>query len=417
MSTIPVVDPARQPDPKLPLRDWLVIPAICLVSIVGFSFFANQLAKHYYTEFEDGLDRCTAFVDHTIGDVRRPSACTYTEKTLETDPATFTLNDRGYREDSALKPKAPGTYRIVMVGASFGFGLGAPKDKTIAARLPIEIEKRTGKKVEVYNESIPGFPGGVQNITKRWDDIIAAQPDLILWQMTRWDIKADEATRPDPPDIRQKFSVSDVSRKRVADAFHSHSPKRILLSLVKFGADTARSGKQAIVDSQAGFMLHSWLAHSDSQFLSTYITGADTLSGYMRTKFSPLWADHIALFEPIYREVRAKADAAHVPVAVIVWPTRAQAQQISSGEWDAAIYDPYHLTRDMGDIVHRNGGIYLDIHPLMRNEPDPSRGYIPIDGHPTPYGDVMLARQVATVLTSGVIPELSATQHSTTQDR
>lgn len=394
---------------KLPRRDWLIIPAICVLTAAAVAGLINAVAQHNYTEFDQSEKLCKTFVDPAIG-IRRAASCTYTEKTLETPPTTFTLNDRGYREETNFPAKTPGTFRIVLVGTSFGFGLGTPKDQIIAARLPIELSQLTGRKVELYNEALPGFPGLPQNLPKRFDDILAAQPDLILWQMTRWDIKADQAGKPDPPDVRQTaFTLPAGTMDRVHTAFHHHSPKAIVVSLAKLGAASVHAAKSAFLDSTAAFMLRSWLSRSETQFLSSYLGSPDNTSGYLRVHQTKTWEENTALFDSLYRVVQQKAADAHIPMALVVWPSRAQASMIAAGEWDPA-YDPYRLTRDIGNTVRRNGGTYLDIFPDMRTETDPGRGYLPIDGHPNGEGFRMLSHDLALALTSGAVPELTASK-------
>ena len=83
-------------------------------------------------------------------------------------------------------PKPPGTFRIVMIGTSFAIGMRVPREQTFAALLPVELSRRTGLKVQLYNEAIPfKLP---DTIAAHFDEALEAKPDMILWALNSSDI-------------------------------------------------------------------------------------------------------------------------------------------------------------------------------------------------------------------------------------
>ena len=75
----------------------------------------------------------------------------------------------------------------MLAGSSFAMGHLIPEDRTFASLLPVSVAQQTGRKVELYNEGMVGVNPHV--LTLRFDEVLAAKPDLILWTVTAWDIQ------------------------------------------------------------------------------------------------------------------------------------------------------------------------------------------------------------------------------------
>lgn len=390
---------------KLPRRDWILIPAIGLLTLVAVCGVSELVAKRRFAQFE-GAERCPQMSDPWIG-LKRSVNCTYVAKASESPATEYRINSSGYRENSNLTPKQPGTFRIVMAGTSYGYGLGVPREKTISALLPEELSKRTGRKVELYNESLPGFPGLPQNLSQRFDDVLAPQPDLILWQMTRWDIKANDLAVPDAEDAPTHFQLPTAAFEKVKKNIAKHSLRGTITSLVHLPIELVRNLKDAFSSSDSALMIKSALNQSPSQFIKSFITGSDSTAGYIKANESPFWSSHTEHFDSQYAAVTAKAKAANVPLVLVVWPTRAQAIMISNGEWPSG-YDPYRLSNDIHAIVAKQGGVYMDVFPDFKQVPGPEKDYLAVDGHPTAAGNAALAGFLAKEMTNGSVPELAA---------
>ncbi|MFL6232768.1 MAG: SGNH/GDSL hydrolase family protein, partial [Thermoanaerobaculia bacterium] len=87
------------------------------------------------------------------------------------------INREGLRGPE-IGPKAPGTLRVLALGDSFAFGVGAQEGETYPARLQ-EVLRARGVRAEVLNAGAPGY--GVPDETawfERWGKPLA--PDVIL---------------------------------------------------------------------------------------------------------------------------------------------------------------------------------------------------------------------------------------------
>ena len=110
-----------------------------------------------------------------------------------------------------------------MVGSSLSFGMLIPEDKSIAAILPEELSRKTGRRVEVYNASIMEF-GHLRTFDLQMNEVLAAQPDLILFVLAPSDIRAADYLMPD----LKKLESNDRSLlRKVIDLFTSESPARL----------------------------------------------------------------------------------------------------------------------------------------------------------------------------------------------
>ena len=91
-------------------------------------------------------------------------------------------------------PKPADTYRIVLIGSSFNYGMGVASQEGFATLLPRQLSRRTGRKIELYNEAMQwGFP---RSVDLRFGEVLAAKPDLILWPLTPMDFDGVNVTVP-----------------------------------------------------------------------------------------------------------------------------------------------------------------------------------------------------------------------------
>jgi hypothetical protein len=91
---------------------------------------------------------------------------------------TVRTNSLGLRGGPAPSTPAPGTYRILVLGDSFGFGFGVEDDETFAALLADGLEL-DGRPVEVLNGSVPGWSAD-HYLLFLMTRGFALEPDLVL---------------------------------------------------------------------------------------------------------------------------------------------------------------------------------------------------------------------------------------------
>ena len=144
------------------------------------------IARRVFSESKTGLDNCFVLNDAATGVRAIPNSVCW-EKIPENQLVEYRFDCAGYRTGIECGPKPPGTYRIVMVGSSVAMGERVPLESTLTTLLPKELSRLGGHNVELYNEAIGyGFP---RNTVLRFNDVLAAKPDLILWVMTPADVK------------------------------------------------------------------------------------------------------------------------------------------------------------------------------------------------------------------------------------
>jgi hypothetical protein len=294
-------------------------------------------------------------------------------------------------------------FRIVLVGSSIGLGASTRSEDTFAATLPADLSKRTGRAIELYNETIAGIPGLPQSVARRFQDVLTTKPDLVLWEVGRWDIKETLTPLPSivaPTGQQTPLEVAWLRLKEDIAVHKLHPAPSDLRSFVI-------AIKGVFDDSSTALMLQHFLYESPSIYVKHSLT-PDEFAGYLKAAPSPAWQARLQAFDADVASVQAQAVAAGVPLAVVAIPSRPQAEMISMEEWPAG-YDPYKLDDELHAIVVRHGATYIDIFPGFRTISSPGQYFIPVDGHPNAGGHAIISRLLADGLSGGAVSALRAT--------
>ncbi len=96
------------------------------------------------------------------------------------DSETFSLNSLGLRGNEYHLEKPANTYRIILLGGSAAWGLGASSNQTTISSLLEEKLQASGKEIqyEVFNFSEIGYSSSQELIL--WNEISLYQPDLVI---------------------------------------------------------------------------------------------------------------------------------------------------------------------------------------------------------------------------------------------
>jgi hypothetical protein len=354
---------------KLPRRDWILLPVLGLLTICVVVVSTESIARRMFPEPKSSMQNCLIENDVSTG-VRGIPNSVCSEESIESGLVEYRFNGCGHRAGMECGPKSPGAYRIVMVGTSTAFGTHLPREKTIAALLPAELSRQTGRDIELYNEALTWETP--RAVALRFNAILAAKPDMILWIVTPWDIK--------------------------------NAPLLFSTPLESNGEGHLASVRKYAKDSGTRTLLEHFLYRSTSSYMRLYLqrTGGPEFLG---TKLSVEWQHHLREYDTYAADIEGQAKAADIPLVVVLVPERAQAAMISMGEWPAS-YNPYKLDDELRFIVTSHGGIYIDILPDFRNVPNPEKYYFPVDGHPDADGHRIISRLLATALTGGAVPAL-----------
>lgn len=394
VGSAPITCVEHEREEKLPRRDWVLLPLIGLLTIAVIGVSTESISKWMCGDIKSSMEDCL-FKSNSSGVVRAIPNSVCREKPLESDVFEYKFNSCGHRAGMECGPKPPGTYRIVMVGSSFALGARMAREKTFAALLPAELSSLTGRKVEVYNESMAW--GSPQSVAQRFDEVVAAKPDLILWILTPWDIQSASPAQPGPI----------APEKRVFLGGTASRLKELLArkSLLDATPEILDALHYPLTKFWTGYMLEHYLYESQSQYVRLYMTGDDDQVGFLLAEPSERWKRNMRDFSRDFTDIQTRANAVGVPLAASFVPNRAQAAMVSMGEWPASC-DPYKLDKEAGAIAAASGAAFLDILPGYRVVPNPERGYLPMDGHPNAEGHAVIAELLAKELTGGSIPSL-----------
>jgi len=393
-------------EPALPRRDWIIIPVLGLLTILLMVILTNLIASKMFYVSKSTVHSCLVLNDPSTG-VRAIPNTVCSEKGFESQLVEYRFNSCGHRAGIECGPKPRGTYRIVMVGSSFNYGMYVPRDRSFAALLPEDLEKRTGQKIELYNEAMQwGFPAST---VLRFNQALAAQPDMILWVLTPTDIASSSLVLPYIGSSTSAPQGKPFANKieRIKAVFATNPLKTALETIWN---DEVVSSWDRKVDSfragPTGFLLQHVLYESQSLYVKSYLTGSDSEDGFLRADPSPGWRDNLRQFEVDAAQIEEQAKIAGVPFVAVLVPNRAQAAMLSMGEWPAR-FDPNKLDNEVRSIVTSHGGIYVSILPEFRSAANPERSYFPVDGHPDVTGHAMIAEMLAKDLTSGAVPAIN----------
>jgi len=374
---------AEEKGTKLRRRDYVLLPLISLVTVCFLIGITGLAARRFIPLSAQAGDDCLVRDDAVTGARGIPnSVCV--EKVPEGELTTYRFDGRGFRNDGELGPKLPGSYRIVLLGNSIVTGFRVPREKTFAALLPAELERLTGRKIEVYNEAIPFRTLKVTDLD--FDQALAVHPDLILWPLS-------------PPELLNGSQML-LPRPQAVGTSTGGRVRKWIITLLSLGDDRR--------------LIQHFLYESQSLDVKNYLMdpGAD----YLKAEPGEEWRVGLRDFDRYAGDMAARAKAAGVPFVVGVLPYRAHAAMISMGKWPTG-YDPYKIDGELRAIITRHGGIYLDSLSDYRDVPNPEQGYFPGDRHPNAEGHATIARILSKELTSGAIPALRVDKQRTTLSR
>jgi lysophospholipase L1-like esterase len=287
-----------------------------------------------------------------------------------------------------ISPRKPGTLRILALGDSFTFGVGAEAGETYPARLQ-EMLRARGLRAEVLNAGAPGY--GVPDEAAwfaRWGKPLA--PDVVLVTVFIGNDLQDAAPGGAKVAVVDGALVAPGERSHTLSRwlyYHSH-----LFVLLK--------------SSSLGGALRRLLGRPEP--LETRELRAE-FDLYAKGPPSAMVAGGAAATETAVAGLVANAGQAKI-LAVLI-PSLVQ---VDPRRWEANLkrfaLDPSRYDRDRPNALFRalfarHGVPVLDLTPtfagaIARGE----RIYFPIDQHLTPAGYQLTARQVAAALPSDSVP-------------
>jgi lysophospholipase L1-like esterase len=287
------------------------------------------------------------------------------------------INREGLRGPE-IGPKAPGTLRVLALGDSFTFGVGAKEGQTFPARLQ-SLLRGGGRPAEVLNAGAPGF--GVPDEAawfRRWGRPLA--PDLILITVFVGNDLQDAAPGPKPMAVDGALVMPGERSGSLSRWFYYHSQLFVLIKNSSLGGSLRRLlGRPEPLETRQ-----------------------------QREEFAIY--DKAALPEPVRQGAEAteravaelRADAGGTRIVAVIVPSLVQ---VDPGRWqanlkrfglDPARYDRERPNRLFGEIFARHGIPVIDLTGTFAEAIANGRPiYYGIDQHLTPAGYALMATLVA----------------------
>ena len=364
------------PEARLPKADLILLPLLCLLTIV-LLFAGTELAtRFFWPASEQGY--CIAF-NPLDGPHGKPN-CTMTVKIAEA-PASVVhhFNSCGYRSAAPCGPKPSGVTRLAVLGSSIAEGYIIPYSDMLATRLTDALQNAWHRPVEFQNlgaeACLPIY--SYRHLT----EALRLQPDLVVLLLNPWDVEQEV----DPHLLALRDDPHPINRAPLP------VPQLNPVQQVQFWAHSSRSMLVA---------QHFMLQNRDT-FLKLYLVAGGDHTAFVRYPFPPFWRHRFADLELLLGEMSDRLHRAGIPFLVIGIPERAQVLMLQKSHLPRGV-DPSAFTRELGRVAARHGILYLDGLDSLRRVPDPESLFYVVDGHPTPAAHRILGQAAAELLARAV---------------
>ena len=308
--------------------------------------------------------------------------------------AVVRTNSFGLRSPEVAVPKPEGTFRILLLGDSFTFGMRVADDDLIfARRLEAQLRKQyPSKRIEVVNGGVLSYCPLLEYLEYR-HYLHSLAPDLVILNF-------------DMSDVQDQLAYS---RDLVRDA--DGTPLFV----------TEPSLRSTTISAMPRLLLFEWIGRR--------IRGASgriqsTLEGnpFVRDKDRYLWAldngpsmdrEAADAMAPIL-DLRKLLDRDHIPLMLAVYPqpwqvsAKATAQPPIREQYGIG-YGTVHLNdrpfKKLGTFADENRIPFVNATPVFRGDTQPETLYFDNDFHFTPRGHEVYASVLSSAVARSAIVE------------
>ena len=358
-----------EPEARLPRRDLVLLPLLCLVTIVLLFAGTELTTRLLWPASEQGY--CITFnpIDGPHG---KPN-CTMTVKIAEgLAPVVHHFNACGYRSTAPCGPKPAGITRIAVLGSSIAEGYIIPYSEMLATRMTDTLQSVWHHPVEFENlgaeACLPIYA------YRHLAEALRLQPDAVVLLLNPWDVEQEV----DPKLLALRNNPRPINHAPVP------VPQLNPIQQLQFWAHSSRTMLVA---------QHFMLQNRDT-FLKLYLVAGGDHTAFVRYPFPPFWKQRFADLELLLGEMSGRLHRAGIPFLVIGIPERAQVLMLQEPHLPRGV-DPCAFTRELARISGRHGILYLDGLELFRRVADPETLFYVVDGHPTPTAHRILGQAAA----------------------
>jgi hypothetical protein len=359
---------------KLPARDYWLIPFISLATLLVMFGAAELGTRLLYPEKDYEACRVQGETDPR----RAKPNCTVRTKAPEGPWVTYSMNECGYRTSASCGPKAPGTIRLALLGASMTMGKNVPLEETWGERTARAVAEATQQKVEVENL-------GWELLTplhcyRQLPKVIEMRPDLVVYAVNPFDLSRG------------------IDRQQLA---HRNDPVPFPLPATPV-AERKGPGVQDIVkyiqnslsDSRAVTMAQHFLFSNPETFLRVYLADGDR-ADFVRQPFTPAWQSRFADFNLIVTEMAARLRRAGIPFVVVILPARAQVALVEPGHSPASNnVDPWAFERAIEKVCKNADVPCVSTLKAFSRWPNADKLFYIVDTHITSDGNGIIAEEL-----------------------
>lgn len=321
------------------------------------------------------------------------------------------FNTQGLRGPEVAIPKPPGTFRVLVLGDSVVEGAQVPEEATMAARLRGELAPlAAGQRVETVNAGVAGFGTGQQLLFLEREGL-AYQPDLIVLVFTIANDPADNslavARRWKLAAERRPFFVPRGDDALELQPFQAPPPEPLA------GLRTVLRDRSVLFTTLELW----WIGKTVARAQGSVVPPLDAEREVYLVEPGEDWQEAWKVTEALLARVQATAEAAGVPVLLVLSPSEWQTYDdlwpklVGSGSQARRRFNPEAPNARLAEIAARHGIRLLDLRPTFRSEV--AAGGPPVifrkDGHWTEHGHAVAARAVAAAVQYHDLARVEAT--------
>jgi lysophospholipase L1-like esterase len=288
----------------------------------------------------------------------------------------FTTDEHGFRRNGPTVSRSRDAKKLVLLGDSFTFGMGANDSDTYPARL----EQALSARARVVNAGVPGTGTGEQAMY--YDRVVGRQhPDIVILNMTWTDLEDDE---------ERPFLALDATGRA--------SPRRDTATDPRLKHET---GIRRIVRSLPGY---DWLSQHSEVF---NLMRAVALKALQPEPLKPAACGSAGFEEQTqlmkseleWLHERVEQDGAKLAIVLIAGYEETEGR---ASPWATPQQAHCHSEAIAGMLQQLSAEKqipWLDLRPAMKEQAQRERLFYPeADTHPTPAGYRFIAGKIAAFL-------------------
>ena len=183
----------QAPSWRLPRRDYVILPLLCLATMLVMFGIAEGASRLIFVQHE--RDACMVH-DSVLGTRFRPN-CVSRVKAAEGPWVINRYNACGYRTPESCGPKPAGDVRIAVLGSSIAQGYLVPYQETFAARAAEQLTHRCGEPVQFQNLASIGYVW--ERLARRADEALTLHPNAAIIVLIPFDLQQTDPGDDDGP--------------------------------------------------------------------------------------------------------------------------------------------------------------------------------------------------------------------------